>query len=166
MFYGLLEPLRRSIAVRLSLWYALFFAFSSVALLTVAYTLVAKALARKDHEVLEARLKEVAQVYDRGGPLALKLWIERQPMTVQTTLFLRLGDAANKVAFVKAPGDWVSFKDVPDGLAGYRREGIIRIPQSAERDFMLASATRPDGSLLQVGRISDNRLLVLEPLRR
>ena len=43
MFSGLLEPLRRSIGLRLSLWYALIFTVSSAALLALAYYLLAAA---------------------------------------------------------------------------------------------------------------------------
>jgi len=57
MFSGLLDPLRRSIAVRLSLWYALIFSLSGLALLVFAYFLLAAAVSSKDREVLEARWK-------------------------------------------------------------------------------------------------------------
>ena len=65
------------------------------------------------------------------------------------------------------PDDWVTFRDLPAGLAGYRRQvGVIRIPKNAEKDFVLASAILPDNSLLQVGRSSNSREAILEPVRR
>ena len=65
------------------------------------------------------------------------------------------------------PADWITFKDIPGGLAGYRqRVGFIRIPKNAERDFIIASMLLPDNSLLQVGRSTDSRAALLEPLRR
>src|SRR6266567_7048451 len=135
MSSGLLEPLRRNIAIRLGLWYALIFTLSSLALLTLAYYLVAAAVGSKDREVLAARLKEAAAVYDGGGLTALQ--------------------------------DWVTFRDVPTGWEGYRRQvGVIRLPQSAEKDFTLASAVLSDGSLLQVGRSANSRQALLDPLRR
>src|SRR6266567_2777293 len=134
MSSGLLEPLRRNIAIRLGLWYALIFTLSSLALLTLAYYLVAAAVGSKDREVLAARLKEAAAVYDGGGLTALQ--------------------------------DWVTFRDVPTGWEGYRRQvGVIRLPQSAEKDFTLASAVLSDGSLLQVGRSANSRQALLDPLR-
>ena len=48
---GLLEPLRRNIGLRLSLLYALIFTLSSVALLALAYYLLAAAVGSKDREV-------------------------------------------------------------------------------------------------------------------
>jgi signal transduction histidine kinase len=41
----------------------------------------------------------------------------------------------------------------------------VRIPESEERDLIFASKVLRDGSLLQVGRRTDNRQVVLEPMR-
>ena len=78
MFSGLLDPLRRNIAVRLSLWYALIFSISGWALLAFAYYLLAAAIGSKDREVLGARWKEVAAVYQAGGVPALRSWWENE----------------------------------------------------------------------------------------
>ena len=164
MSSGLLEPLRRNIGIRLGLWYALIFTLSSLALLTLAYYLVAAAVGSKDREVLAARLKEAAAVYDGGGITALRDWAQGQPPQL---LFVRLVDVFNHPVFVSAPKEWVTFRDVPTGWEGYRRQvGVIRLPQSAEKDFTLASAVLSDGSLLQVGRSANSRQALLDPLRR
>src|SRR5205807_2038590 len=143
MFSVLLDPLRRNIGVRLGFWYALIFGLSSIALFTLAYYLLVAAIGSKDREVLEARLKEAAAVYNGGGVGALERWAQSQPPAVQQTLFVRLLNVFNNEAFVRAPADWVTFKNVP-GLAGYR-EPFIRVPQNAERDFTLASMAFSDG---------------------
>ena len=165
MFSGLLEPLRRNIGIRLGLWYALIFTVSSVALFTLAYYLLAAAIGSKDREVLEARLKEAAAVYDGGGVGALQRWVKSQSPQLQQTLFVRLLNVFNSVVFVSAPADWVTFKDVP-GWEGYRRQGVLRIPQNEERDFAVLSAVLSDGSLLQVGRSANSRAALLDPVRR
>src|SRR6266478_6263822 len=167
MFSGLLDPFRRNIGVRLSLLYALIFTLSSLALFTLAYYLLAAAISSKDREVLEARVKEAAAVYEGGGVRALRDWVQNQPPEVQQTLFVRLANVFNNVTFVTAPQDWVTFRDVPTGWEGYRRQvGTIRIPQNAEKDFTLNSAVLSDGSLLQVGRIANSREALLDPVRR
>jgi signal transduction histidine kinase len=165
MSSGLLDPLRRNIGFRLSLGYALLFTLSSAGLLLLAYYLLAAALGSKDREVLEARLKEAAAIYDAGGTSALSNWTASQPTQVKNTTFIRLVNVFNSVIFASAPEDWVAFRDVP-GWEGYRRQGLLRIPQSAERDFMLASGVLPDGSLLQVGRTTNSRQAILNPLKR
>src|SRR5436190_2013985 len=133
MFSVLPDILRRNIGVRLSLLYALIFTLSSLALFTLAYYLLAAAISSKDREVLEARLKEVAAVYEGGGVRALRNWVQNQPTDIEQTLFIRLVNVFNNVQFVTAPQDWVTFRDEPTGWEGYRRQvGTIRIPQNAE----------------------------------
>jgi signal transduction histidine kinase len=166
MFSDQLESLRRNLALRLSFWYALLFTASSLALFSISYYLLAAAVGSKDHEVLQARLKEAAAVYQGGGVVALRGWVRSQPAQEQNTMFVRLVNVFNDVAFVSVPPDWVAFRDLPD-WEGYRRQvGVLRIPQSAEKDFTIDSAVLFDGSLLQVGRTTNSRAAVLDPIRR
>jgi signal transduction histidine kinase len=159
-----LRDLTRNIAVRLSLWYALIFTLSSLALFGFAYYLLAAAVGAKDAEVLEARLKEAAAVYDASGVTALRNWARSQPPAVQETMFVRLVNTFNEVVFLSAPRDWVTFRDEP-GWEGYRRQGVIRIPKNEERDFTVKSLAWRNGSLLQVGLIANSREAVLNPVR-
>ena len=85
MFSGLLEPLRRSIGVRLSLWYAFIFTLSSATLLMLAYYLLAAAIGGKDQEILEGQLKEAAAVYQKSGRSGLQDWVREQPEIVAET---------------------------------------------------------------------------------
>lgn len=166
MSFGPLEKIRRNIGVRLGLWSALIFALGCLGLLALAYFVLAAAVGGKDREVLQARLNEFAAVYDSGGLAELRNVI-RQEERGQKTVFVRLVSPWNDVALVSVPDEWVTFHDLPTGLDGYRRQvGVIRIPKNAERDFVLASAILPDNFLLQVGRSSNSRESVLEPVRR
>lgn len=165
-FLNLLEPLRRNVGVRLALWYALVFTLSSVILLAFAYYLLAAAIGSKDREVLESRWTEAATICMSSGVNGLRNWVKSQSAETQRSMFVRLVDVFNNVAFISAPLEWVSFRDVTD-WAGYRRqEGIIRVPESEERDFTIASHLLPDSSLLQVGRIANSRAALLNPVRR
>lgn len=166
MFYGPFEKLRRNIGVRLGLWYAAIFTCSCIALFALAYYVLTAAIGSKDREVLQARLREYAAVYQNGGLSELRAVI-RQEESGQKLFFVRLVSAWNNIAYVDAPDDWITFKDIPSGLAGYRqRVGIIRIPKNAEKDFVIASAVLPDNSLLQVGRSSNSREALLDPVRQ
>src|SRR5437867_2310033 len=133
MSSGPLDPLRRNIGLRLSLWYALIFTLSNAALFTLAYYLLAAAIGGKDREVLEAQIKEAAAVYEGGGVGALQNWARSQPKQLQQTLLLRVLNAFNNEIYLRAPVDWVTIRDVPTGWAGLRRQlRIVRIPQNAE----------------------------------
>ncbi len=166
MSFGLLEPLRRNIGVRLSLLYALIFTLSSVALLALAYYLLAAAVGSKDREVLEARLKEAAVVYEAGGVIGLRSWVAGQPPEVQNTMFARLVNPLNNSGLViTAPPDWVALRDVP-GWEGLLKQPYLRIPQNAERDYTLGQVRLADGWLLQIGRTTNSREASLYPIRR
>jgi len=162
----LLSRARRNIGIRLASLYSITFAFSSVALLALAYYLLAAAVGSKDREVLEARLREFAAVYDTTGLAGLRHAVQ-QEQAGQKMFFIRLVSAWNDVSFVNVPEDWIAFKDLPTGWAGYRQKvGVIRIPKNAERDFLIRSAVLADQSLLQVGRSTDSRTALLNPVRR
>lgn len=166
MFSGLLEPLRRNVGVRLSLLYALIFTLSSVALLALAYYLLAAAVGSKDREVLEARLKEAAVVYEAGGVAALRSWVYNQPAEVQNSMFVHLVNPRNKTdLIISAPEAWVALRDVP-GWEGLFQAPYLRIPQNAERDYTLGRLELSDGRILQIGRTTNSRAAILNPIRR
>ncbi|HVV00743.1 MAG TPA: HAMP domain-containing sensor histidine kinase [Verrucomicrobiae bacterium] len=167
MFSSLLDSLRRNIGLRLGIWYAFIFSLSTLTLLTLAYLLLAAAVGRKDQEVLEARAKEISAIYENGGVSALRRWVRDQPPQIQRALYVRIVNPFRGVNFVTFPEDWLSLRDVPTGTEGFRRQvPVIRIPQSEERDFILVSEQLPDGSFLRVGRSTDSRAALLNPVRR
>ena len=166
MSSGLLDPLRRHIGLRLSLLYALIFTVSSVALLALAYYLLSTAVEAKDREVLEARLKEAAVVFQAGGINALQVWVSNQPEQVQNTMFVRLVNTDNNASrMISAPQDWLAFRDVP-GWEGLLRTRYIRLPKNAERDYTLGSIELPGAWMLQIGRTTNSREAILVPIRR
>jgi signal transduction histidine kinase len=166
MSSGLLESLRRNIGLRLSLLYALIFTVSGVALLALAYYLLAAVVGSKDREVLEARLKEAAVVYEAGGVEALRGWVRSQPVQVQNTMFVHLVNPLNGAdLLISAPEDWVALKDVP-GFEGYLQRQYLRIPKNAERDYTLGRVELPGRWVLQIGQTTNSREALLNPIRR
>ncbi len=167
MSFGLLNAVRRNVGVRLGLWYAFIFACGSVALLGVAYYLLVTVIANKDRELVQARLREYAALYHAGGLPALRntLQVEQEN---QKTFFVRVVNVWDDVVLANVPNDWITFHDV-GRFADYRRrvgEVVVRVPKDAERDFIIASAVLPDGSLLQVGHSTDSRQALLNPVKR
>ena len=168
MSFDLLKRLSRKVSVRLSLWYALIFSTGAAALFILLYYFLALAIENEEKAVLATRINEYARIYDSGGPGALRNWLENRTVSPsEKNLFVRVVNAFDGVTFVHAPPEWVTFRDVLS-WDGYRRQLhiLIRIPQHEEKDFAIASGLLPDGSLLQVGRSTNNRETVLVPLRR
>jgi len=166
MSFGLLNPLRRNIGVRLSLLYALIFSVSSVTLLALAYYLLAAAVGSKDREVLEARLQEAALVYNVGGVTALRSWVYNLPPEIQNSMLVQLVNPFDHSHFViSAPAAWIAFRDTPS-WEGSLKTPFLRLPQSAERDYTLGRLELPDGRVLQIGRLTNSRAAILIPIRR
>ncbi|HNR72177.1 MAG TPA: HAMP domain-containing sensor histidine kinase [Verrucomicrobiota bacterium] len=166
MSSGRLELLRRNIGVRLSLLYALIFTVGSAALLALAYYLLAAAVGSKDREVLDARLKEAAVVYEVGGVVALRSWVYNQPIELQNSMLVHLVNPRTRTDLViSAPEAWIGLRDA-SGWDGLVQTPYLRIPQNAERDYTLGRLELPDGRILQIGHITNSRAALLNPIRR
>ena len=166
MSFDLIKAARRNVGVRLGIWYAFIFGCSGVALLAIAYYLLAAAINSKDRELVQARLREYAAVYDADGLRGLRNTLQEEQGN-QKSFFIRVVNTWNDIAFANVPDDWITYHDVPGGLAGFRQKvGVVRVPKNAEKDFVIASAVLPDNSLLQVGRSTDSREALLDPVRR
>ncbi len=162
MYSNLLNRLRGSLGFRLNLLYASIFTLSACALFLFVYLFLSVAIGRKDKEVIEAKLKEYATVYEAGGLPALRNRLAaRQEATGQKSFFVRWISPMNSATLVSVPEDWVHFD--PNSL---NSKGYIRMPKDEEKDFTLEPVILFDGSQLQVGRSTNNREAVLEPLRR
>src|SRR5579872_197624 len=163
MSSNLLNRLIRTFSFRLNLWYASIFTISACALFLFLYLLLSVAIGRKDQEVIAAQIKEYSAVYQAGGLPALRRWIStRQDAKKQKAFYVRVINPFNSVAFVSVPEDWIEFnpRDVQ------KTQPFIRIPKDEEKDFTLARTELFDGSVLQVGRSTNNRETVLQPFRR
>ena len=157
--------LLRSFAFRLSFWYALIFTISATALLVLVYYLVANEFQAKDQEILMTKLREYATVYQTSGSDALRNVAvqENNPSNEKAFYVNVISPHVSRPIIV--PDDWQGFRLQP-GRLEMRQFEINRQPKNSERDYMFALAKLPDGARLLVGRSSDNRELLWEPVRR
>jgi signal transduction histidine kinase len=152
---------------RLNLWYASIFILSALLLFFAAYFLLGTALQRKDREVIESRLKEYGAIYQSSGIPALRAWIARSgDAQSERPLFVRVVSPLNQVLFLTAPQEWIEFEPPTFDFGIPRQVAWLRIPRTAERDLVLAAMRFPDGSIMQVGRSTNSRELILDPFRR
>ena len=83
------------------------------------------------------------------------------------SFFVRLAGQRGSVLLLAAPDDWVQFDtSALDRGGDLSRLVWLRIPKDEERDFTVAAMRLPDGSVLQVGRSTNNREILLQPFRR
>lgn len=167
MFSKLRSGPLQSFTARLSLGYALIFTLSAGILFGLTYLLLAAALQRKDHEVIETRLKACAAIYESGGLSALQKFVERSRETDKArTFFVRVASPSGSALLLNVPEDWVQFD--PKALeAGGDLSHLVwlRIPKDEESDVTVASTKLPDDSSLEVGRSTNNRETILQPFR-
>ncbi len=168
MSSNLLDRFGRSVSFRLNLWYAAIFIVSACALFVILYFLLARAIERKDREVIEAKAKELSTAYEAAGLAGLRSRVgDNQQSTGAKPFFVRWISPFNFAVLIAAPPDWVSF-DPKTAEAGGAHPGqfYLRIPKDEERDFTLASTRLYDNSVLQVGRSANSREAVLQPVRQ
>lgn len=168
MSSGLLLRLRQSFGLRLNLWYALIFTVSTAGLFALVYYLLAATIERKEGEVITARLKEYSAIYQARGLTSLQNWIARDNASPEEkSLFVRLMRGGQSVTTFRVPPEWVTFKEPESGVInGTRQFEVNRIPRDAEKDFLFARGVLADGTMLLVGRATNNRETLLQPFRR
>jgi signal transduction histidine kinase len=156
-----------SFTVRLSLWYALIFTISAGILFTLLYFLLAAALQRKDHEVIETRLKACAAIYENGGLSALQAFVQHSSESERSrTFFVRVASPSGNAILLNVPEDWVQFDAAALRPGGDLSHLVwLRIPKDEESDLTVASIRLPDDSSLEVGRSTNNRDTILRAFR-
>src|SRR5262245_58289211 len=152
--------LRRTLGLRLSVWYASVFIISTVALVAVTYALLASSLAQRDHDIIRATLREYASRYELGGLAALSRAVELEERTGdQERLFVRVLGRGAEATFMRDPQAWGRYtvEDLGNGDSalsesiGHDRRAVLEV----------ASARLYDGTVLQVGKTNEIRLALL-----
>lgn len=165
----MLERIRQSLALRLAIQYALVFAISSAALFTALYWVLAAALEQRDTDAVGRRAEILAAAYDFRGLAGLQAQAGADRSPDQPAYFVRIVNPDETINWVAVPRNWVEtqVEQIPAGPFTLTRETrIARIPQDALRDYTIASRPLRDGRMLQVGRTTDSRAVLLAPLRR
>lgn len=165
----MLDRIRQSLALRLAIQYALVFAISSAVLFTALYWVLAAALERRETEAVGRRAEILAAAYDFRGLAGLQTQASADRSPDQPAYFVRIVNPDETIDWVAVPRHWVEtqVEQIPAGPFTLTRETrIARIPQDALRDYTIASRPLRDGRMLQVGRTTDSRAVLLAPLRR
>ncbi|MBM3844763.1 MAG: HAMP domain-containing histidine kinase [Verrucomicrobia bacterium] len=165
-----LERLTRTLSFRLNAWYACVFVASTVGLYVLLYFLLSSAIEKKDREVIETQLKEFAAIYQSSGLRGMQRRAESTAEGGKTrNYFVRLVDPAGKSYIVSAPPEWVGYESSEVQIGNLQLQvntPYLRVPKDSERDWTLGSYTLFDRMELQVGRVANNREMLMEPFRR
>ncbi len=162
-----LLPLWSSFTLRLTLWYAAVFTVSAAVLFGLLYLLLTSFFERSEREIITARLKECAAVYENRGLPALNDLVHRDAFTREEgSFFVRVVGARGSVLLLVTPADWVQVENRAPAVLGAptpEPQAWLRIPKDAHTDFMIASATLSNGYILQVGRSTNRGVALWRP---
>ncbi len=170
MFSKPLDRLLRSLSFQLNLWHALVFIVSACLLYMVMYVLLSLAVLQKDRETIDSQLKEYALVYHNGGVQALRSYIHVNDINKnREPSFVYIVHPQLGLIFANVPQEWVGYDTNNIQLGQFNistTTPYVRTPKDAEKDYAVNSMTLADGSVLRVGRITNNRETFLQPFRR
>lgn len=165
----MLNRLRQSLALRLAVQYSFTFAVGAAVLFGVLYWVLGDTLQARERTNVERRAALLAQMYElRGVAGVATLNADASPEV--RSFFVRIVNRHNQRVWASLPPDWVEtqVERIPIPAIGVLTAEIQteRIPHNAFRDYATATRELPDGNVLQVGRLTDSREVLLEPVRR
>src|SRR5579863_1564382 len=170
MFLKPLDRLRHSLSFQLNIWHALVFIASACLLYAALYVVLSIAVVQKDRETIDGQLKEYAIAYEAGGIQALRAFIHANDVTKkQQPSFVYIVHPKLGLVFANVPQEWVGYDTNSIQVGPFsitNTTPFVRTPKDAEKDYALGEATLADGSLLSVGRITNNRETFLQPFRK
>jgi signal transduction histidine kinase len=168
MSLKVLRRVRRTIGLRLTLWYSAIFILSSVVLFVITYFFLSASLRQKDQEVVQEGLNDLKAQYRAGGIIALRNDLKFQTYAGKPHIFfVRVAGPNNRSLFVSLPDGRGDFNLRP--LEGQTvTEGLwTRLKVRHHRGaFEIITTRLPDGFILQVGKDTANRAEVLESFKK
>jgi signal transduction histidine kinase len=143
-----------SFGFRLGLWFASAFTLSAVILFALLYFLLGSFYEQSEQQIIQARLKECAAVYEtRGLPALIDLVNRAQSDPIKNSFFVRVTGVRGSVLIRVAPEDWTPFAEASAReLTASQTTAWYRLRKDERSDFMIASMPMNDGAILQVGR--------------
>jgi signal transduction histidine kinase len=168
MSFKSLERLRKTTGFRLTVWYSGLFILSALILFALAYALLWSSLRQKDRESIALELHELAALYHDSGLEGVTREIELQQRLYGTrAFFIRLADLQHHTRFLILSDQWEAFHLTRlKKMVGTADIQWIEVPgRGNENRLEVASLGLPDGWLLQVGKSTADRRLVLEHFR-
>jgi heavy metal sensor kinase len=164
MSSGKIRRIWQSFAVRLSLLFAAAFTISAAILFALLYLLLTSFFEQSEREIIQARLKECAAVYEARGLPALNDLVHRTEFYQnEGPFFVRVTGPERSVLLLVAPEDWIREAKTAVDANDASQNAWLQIPKDDRSEFIIAKAVLSDGSILQVGRSMNRSETLLGP---
>jgi signal transduction histidine kinase len=161
---------RLGFSLRLNLWYAAFFICGAFLLFALAYVLLIRELRESDHEIVRAKIDACRAWYAQGGTAALEEHFQAESDMERDTTFLEIvtpsitGYQRHLLLAPKGKDESI--------LSHLARNGAVPdndwlIVRSSEEHLVwtIGRIRLPDGSIMQVGRTTEDRDELLRHFR-
>lgn len=158
------SPLSQALGLRLALWYAALFAGSVLLISGLAYLLLARSLAERDHDIIRVKLADYAARYDATGLRGLSQAVfAEQASGTPDRVFVRLIGPNADVLLASMPPAWGAYDldRLPPHADGWRSVPARDAPIELE----VAARRLADGTVLQIGRTTLERERTLREVR-
>ncbi|MBI2720329.1 MAG: HAMP domain-containing histidine kinase [Rhizobiales bacterium] len=160
MFSSTIKTLRQTTGFRLALLSSASFIVGTLFLFAFAYFLLSASLQARDRDSIDARLRQLAAQYQAADLAGLKRSLALESSIRKTKpYFIRIAGPSNALVFMEIPDQWAEFD-----LARLERlpltelGSFMRLPANDDSAVLeIASLRLPDGSILQVGKSTDER---------
>jgi len=161
----LIRPL--GFSLRLNLWYTAFFLLGAFLLFSLAYILLIREFREIDREIVKTKLDAFRAWYLQGGAPALQQHFQSESGWEKESTFLEVMSASDELKFFHSPQkDEATLTHLGGGQAPRYTDWLIPI-RSAEQHMVwtIARAPLPDGSIMYVGRTTEDRDELLRHFR-
>lgn len=178
MFLNRRPNIFKRISFRLTFFYAILFVSSSFFIFYLNYVLLDQSLKSRDHEVLIAKIREYASVYQKGGEPELKDYLAEQKKGDQESQFLvRIESLAGESLFLHIPEKMQNLpvaeieKQMKNTKIGnqnlnFQMRDLESDDLSEVNDYESTSLPINSGGRIQIARNTDDRDDLLERFRR
>src|ERR1700756_5163945 len=120
----------QSFAFRLSLWFAGAFTLIAAVLFALLYLLLTSFFEQSEREIIEARLKECAAVYETRGLPDLSALVHRTDFGHNEGAFLvRVTGPERSVMWLVAPEEWLREPAAPVDQDDPNQQAWLQIPK-------------------------------------
>ncbi len=146
-------------SLRLNLWYTSFFVVGALLLFSLAYVLLVREFREIDREIVASKLDACRAWYQDGGTNALTLHFQNESGWEKETTFLEVTGANDDLKFIRSPEkDETTLKHLSRSLTAREVNWLDPIQSSEKHMVWTIAMTRlPDGSVMAVGRTTENR---------
>lgn len=171
------NPFKR-ISFRLTFFYAVLFVASSFFIFYLNYVLLDQSLKSRDHEVLIAKIREYASVYQKGGQPELKDYLAEQKKGDQESQFLvRIESGNGQSLFLHIPEKMQNLpiaeiekhmknSKIDNHILNFQMRDLESDDLNEVNDYESTSLPVTSGGRIQIARNTDDRDDLLERFRR